>query len=130
MGQPAAKQGDRVTGTDMHVIVPPGAGTPALVPHPFNGAIDGGLSTDVIVAGAAAAVVGSTASNSHVPQGGSFQFPPRNQGRITTGSGSVVINGRPAARNGDTAVTCNDTLAGPIELPNGTVIATGTVEIG
>ena len=26
MGQPAAKQGDRITATDMHLIQPPGTG--------------------------------------------------------------------------------------------------------
>jgi uncharacterized Zn-binding protein involved in type VI secretion len=38
----------------------------------------------------------------------------------------VNINGKPAARNGDTAMTCND----PADLPAGTVVAVGTVAIG
>jgi uncharacterized Zn-binding protein involved in type VI secretion len=42
------------------------------------------------------------------------------------GSSTVFINGKAAARNGDTALTCND----PADLPAGTIIATGTVFIG
>jgi uncharacterized Zn-binding protein involved in type VI secretion len=42
------------------------------------------------------------------------------------GSATVMINGKPAARAGDTAMTCND----PSPLPVGTVVATGTVMIG
>jgi uncharacterized Zn-binding protein involved in type VI secretion len=38
----------------------------------------------------------------------------------------VKINGKMAARNGDMALTCND----PTDLPNGQVIAVGTVFIG
>jgi uncharacterized Zn-binding protein involved in type VI secretion len=37
-----------------------------------------------------------------------------------------MINNKPAARNGDTALTCND----PADLPIGTVVAVGTVMIG
>ncbi len=37
-----------------------------------------------------------------------------------------AINGKQAARNGDTANTCND----PADMPVGTVIAVGTVLIG
>jgi uncharacterized Zn-binding protein involved in type VI secretion len=62
----------------------------------------------------------------HIPQGGPFQVPPTNQGRIITGSATVLINGKQAARNGDTAMTCND----PTDMPVGTVVATGTVFIG
>jgi len=40
--------------------------------------------------------------------------------------GDVRINGKPAARSGDTALTCND----PADLPVGTVVAAGTVRIG
>jgi uncharacterized Zn-binding protein involved in type VI secretion len=38
----------------------------------------------------------------------------------------VFINGKPAARNGDKAITCND----PADLPVGTVVAASTVMIG
>ena len=42
------------------------------------------------------------------------------------GSATVLINGKMAARNGDTALTCND----PVDMPVGTVVAAGTVMIG
>ena len=127
MGAPAAKQGDRVTAVDMHLIQPP-TGTPVSLPNPFNGIIDGNLSTDVKINGMPAATVGSTATNTppHVPQGGSFVNPPTNQGQINKGSATVRINKKPAARAGDTALTCND----PAPLPVGTVVATSTVRIG
>ena len=34
--------------------------------------------------------------------------PPSNKAKVTTGSGTVKINGKKAARAGDTAETCND----------------------
>jgi uncharacterized Zn-binding protein involved in type VI secretion len=132
MGMPAAKQGDKIVGIDIHIVLiptpPVGQTTPTPLPHPFNGSIDGGLSQDVKIMGKPAATVDSTATNtpSHVPQGGSFQKPPSNKATIKIGSPTVKINGKMAARNGDMAMTCND----PTSLPFGTVIATGTVNIG
>lgn len=127
MGQPAAKQGDQIVALDTHIIIPPSA-PPVPVPLPFNGILDSNLSGDVNIMGMAAAVQGSTATNtpSHIPPGGSFQRPPHNTGTIKTGSATVFINGKPAARAGDTAETCND----PAELPVGTVVAVSTVMIG
>ena len=130
MGQPAAKQGDQITGVDTHIIMVPSPGgpVPTPIPHPFAGMLDGSLSTDVKIMGMPAAVVGSTATNTppHIPQGGPFQMPPSNRGQIIVGSMTVLINGKQAARNGDTANTCND----PADMPVGTVIAAGTVLIG
>ena len=130
MSQPAAKQGHQITATDIHIIMIPSptGPVPTPLPHPFMGILDGGLSSDVLIEGRPAATVGSTATNTppHIPQGGPFQIPPTNQGRITTGSGTVLINNKPAARSGDTAMTCND----PVELPVGQVVAAGTVLIG
>ena len=131
MGQPAAKQNDQVVGVDIHIILipsPPSGSVPTPIPHPFTGMIDGELSSDVNIMGQHAATIGSTATNtpSHIPQGGSFQSPPANSATIEVGSQTVNINGKGAARMGDTATTCND----PSDLPNGTVIAAGTVFIG
>ena len=130
MGQPAAKQGDQITAIDTHIILipSPGGPVPTPLPHPFSGIINGNLSSNVTIMGMAAATQGSTADNlpPHIPQGGPFQTPPRNRGQIMAGSATVMINGKPAARNGDTAQTCND----PVDLPVGTVIAVGTVLIG
>lgn len=133
MGQPAAKQGDTIVGVDTHIVMvpsPPGGPVPTPLPHPFNGMINGNLSSNVKINGMPAATVGSTANNvsAHIPTppGTAFQKPPTNQARIQLGSGTVKINGKQAARNGDIAMTCND----PADLPAGTVIAVGTVMIG
>jgi uncharacterized Zn-binding protein involved in type VI secretion len=52
--------------------------------------------------------------------------PPSNRATIIKGSATVFINGKLAARSGDTAMTCND----PVDAPVGTVVAVGTVMIG
>lgn len=130
MGQPAAKLGDRIEAVDVHIVlVVDGPDvTPTPEELPFNGIIDAGCSANVMIMGAAAATVGSTATNEppHIPIGGEFQDPPTNQGSIVSGSGTVLINGRPAARLGDTANTCND----PAPEPVGRVVAESTVLIG
>jgi uncharacterized Zn-binding protein involved in type VI secretion len=124
MGQPAAKKGDTIVATDVHLIQPPGA-APVSTPHPFKGLIDGGLSSNVTIMGKPAATKSSTATNTpaHQPIGGTFVKPPANTATILSGSPTVNINGNPAARNGDTAKTCND----PVDQPIGTVVAAGTV---
>lgn len=130
MAQPAAKKGDQVVATDIHIIMipTPGGPVPTPLPHPFAGMLDGGLSSDVNIGGQPAATKDSTATNtpSHIPQGGPFQQPPQNKATIQMGSGTVYINGKAAARSGDTATTCND----PSDLPAGSVVAVGTVFIG
>jgi uncharacterized Zn-binding protein involved in type VI secretion len=130
MGQPAAKQGDQISAIDTHIIMipSPGGPVPTPLPHPFHGIINGNLSSNVKIMGMAAATQGSTADNvpPHIPQGGPFQRPPSNKGQIINGSTTVMINGKPAARNGDKVLTCND----PTDLPVGTVIAVGIVMIG
>ncbi|SCL35140.1 Zn-binding Pro-Ala-Ala-Arg (PAAR) domain-containing protein, incolved in TypeVI secretion [Micromonospora pallida] len=127
MGVPAAKLGDKVVGNDTHIIMVPSPGgpVPTPTPMPFAGTITTGCSTDVLIEGKPAAVVGSGAVNSppHVPTGGPFQVPPTNQGTVLAGSPTVLINGKPAARHGDKVNTCND----PAPLPNGTIVATGQV---
>lgn len=133
MAVPAAKQGDRITGVDTHMVMvpaPPGPPVPTPLPHPFSGIIVGGLSRDVKIMGLPAATVDSTATNTppHIPTppGTAFQIPPSNRARIIRGSATVLINGKGAARSGDTALTCND----PVDQPVGTVVAAGTVFIG
>lgn len=130
MGQPAAKQGDQIMATDTHIIMipSPGGPVPTPLPHPFVGIINGDCSTNVKIMSMPAATVGSTAMNTppHIPQEDPFQKPPSNQGKIIMGSTTVFINNKPAARNGDTAMTCND----PADMPVGKVLAISTVMIG
>jgi uncharacterized Zn-binding protein involved in type VI secretion len=127
MSAPAAKQGDRVTALDLHLIQPPGTAPTVTVPHPFSGLLQQDLSADVRLTGQPAATVGSVAINTppHIPQGGTFVNPPSNRGTIRAGSSSVRINGKAAARAGDTAETCGEPTN-----PAGKVVATGTVRIG
>ena len=130
MGQPAAKQGDQVISTDIHIVMipSPGGPIPTPLPNPFTGQLDGSLSSDVKIEGKAAATKDSTATNSpsHIPAGGPFQSPPSNKATIFMGSATVKINGKAAARTGDIAMTCND----PSDLPVGQVVAVSTVLIG
>jgi uncharacterized Zn-binding protein involved in type VI secretion len=80
--------------------------------------------------GKPAATVGSTADNvpPHLPTppGTAFQTPPANRGTVQAGSPTVHINSKPAARNGDTVMTCND----PADAPVGKIVAVGTVLVG
>lgn len=116
--------------TDIHIVMipSPGGPVPTPLPHPFSGILDSNLSTNVKIMGKPAATVGSMASNTppHIPQGGPFQVPPTNKGTILMGSGTVMINNKPAARNGDKAQTCAD----PVPNMAATVVAVGTVMIG
>jgi uncharacterized Zn-binding protein involved in type VI secretion len=133
MAQPAAKQNDRVTATDTHIVMvpqPSGPPVPTPLPHPFSGMLNSNLSPTVKIMGLPAATVGSIAQNQppHLPTppGTAFQIPPTNMGTVMMGSTTVMINGKPAARNGDTVQTCND----PAPAPVGQIIAVGTVMIG
>lgn len=131
MGKPAAKKGDQITGTCTHTLMvpaPPGSPVPTPTPGmPFAGIIDNGLSSNVKIMGQPAATVDSMASNTppHVaPPTSPFQSPPGNKATIKMGSGTVKINGKAAARAGDTAETCDE-----VKSP-GTVVAVSTVNIG
>ena len=130
MGVPSAKEGDKVVGLDIHVImIPSPAGpVPTPIPMPFTGQLDGALASSVLIDNKHAAVKGSTATNqpSHIPAGGPFQTPPTNKGTVDMGSDSVFFDNEKAARMGDIVKTCND----PTEAPNGVIIATGTVLVG
>jgi uncharacterized Zn-binding protein involved in type VI secretion len=130
MGAPIAKANDQVLAFDTHIVLVPPFLTPAPLPHPFTGVLNGGLAPTVKVGGQAAAVVGSTADNQppHIPTppGVSFQKPPTNKGTVQNGSPTVRITGKGAARLADIVMTCND----PADLPVGQIIAAGTVTAG
>ena len=131
MGQDAAKEGDDVSGTDIHLVkIPTPAGeVPIPMPFPFAGKIDGGLSSDVNYDGKPAAIMGSTAkaTSDHIPTGSGFLIEPKNEATCFIGSTTVFVNGKAAMRNGDMALTCND----PVDLPMGTIAAQScTVKIG
>lgn len=124
MPQPAARQGDPVTGVDVHVVLVPSPGgpVPTPTPLPFSGTVTSGTVADVLVNGMPAAVAGSGAQASppHVPPPGtSFANPPTSTGRIQTGSTTVLVGGKGLARLGDPVMTCND----PAEAPTSAVTA-------
>ncbi|WP_437536844.1 PAAR domain-containing protein [Sorangium sp. So ce726] len=125
---PAAKEGDRITAMDNHTVLLPPYEEPVDETLPFNGILDGALCATVFIDGTPAAVVGSTATNTppHIPIGGEFAVEPSNVGEIVSGSGTVLFEGRPAARSGDQAQTCNDVFVGP----TGIVDAVSTVVVG
>jgi uncharacterized Zn-binding protein involved in type VI secretion len=131
MGQPAATQGSQIVAVDTHIVMipSPGGPVPTPLPSPFSGQITGGTVSSVLIMGKPAAVIGSTADNvpPHVPAGGPFQTPPQNSGTVQSGSGTVRIEGKGAARHLDTATTCDDIAP---TAPKGQVIAAGTVLIG
>jgi uncharacterized Zn-binding protein involved in type VI secretion len=121
---------DQVTGIDIHIVLipSPGGPVPTPLPHPFAGQITSGCSTDVLICGQPAAVVGATAQAAppHIPQGGPFSIPPTNQGTIMPpGSPMVLINGKPAARVGDPVMTCND----PVPAPTSTITGPGALTV-
>lgn len=133
MGQPAARQGDAVTGVDIHIVMVPGPGSPVPtpLPHPFSGTITSGTVASVLIGGAPAATVGSVATNSppHIPTppGTAFQKPPANSGDVSMGSSTVTIGGKAAARIGDPVRTCND----PVDTDTSAIVAGApTVLIG
>lgn len=124
MGSPAANKTSMVQAIDTHIVMVPSPGgpVPTPLPHPFIGQFASGLSTDVNIAGQAAATVDSVANNQppHIPTppGTAFQSPPSDQGKVILGSTSVTINGQQAARLSDTVETCND----PADAPVGKII--------
>jgi uncharacterized Zn-binding protein involved in type VI secretion len=113
-GQRAARRDDTVDGVDIHIVlVPSPTGTvPTPLPHRFAGRLTEELSDDVRVNDRAAATVDSVAPNdprhTPTPPGTSFQRAPANRGTVASGSDSVRINRRKAARQGDRVRTCND----------------------
>src|SRR5262249_49141413 len=136
--QAAASEGDQIvpTGTHSHWVNMPHPPTPLLLPYPCVWKISENLSPNVRIAGQPAALGGSGGDNAKAgnphkwPPGTSFVHPPKNMdlATITAGSGHVRINGRGAARNGDTCDTCNE----PNGASSGRVVVSGqsTVWIG
>lgn len=130
MGNPAANKNSMVQAVDIHIVMVPTAAGPAPIPlpHVFMGQMGSALSTTVNIAGQPAAMVDSVADNKpqHIamPPGTSFQKPPANQGTVTLGSFTVKMDGKYAARLGDSVKTCND----PADMLVGTVI-TGAVTV-
>lgn len=112
MGTPAAVAGDRVTATcAVHQIPNPATGAPQPAPPmPFSAPLVTGLATRVLVGGKPAAVVGSSGYNTppHVGLHASdpFMVPTTQVGQVVGGSGTVLVEGKQAARTGASCVVC------------------------
>lgn len=123
MAMPAAKMGDSIVNqADIHIVLVPSPGGPVPTPQPFpfNGKISVNTSLNVRINNKPAATVGSKGFNvpPHIPGSGTFQTPPSNEGSISSGSNSVRINNKGAARANDICVTCHDIPpAGPQAPP-------------
>jgi uncharacterized Zn-binding protein involved in type VI secretion len=138
MGKAAARSGDKlvVKGTLDHkykVDSTPPVTTPYTCD--FSGTIANGVSADVSIGTAAAAIKNDASeSGAHTAaiaaQGGSWlsvpkDNTPKNSAKVTGGSASVFINGKPAVRDGDGADTCDTN--GAVEVQNA---GSATVFIG
>lgn len=128
--QPVAKRGDRIIGLDTHIVLvaSPGGPIPTPTPMPFEGELDGSLSSSVFANNEELALESSTAENAphHMPVNGTFQTPPSNQGTVVRGSGVVFADNRAVARANDPARSCTDGA----EDENGHVMADATVFAG
>jgi len=131
MGKPGARKNDPIvsaTPGDVHIIMVPSPGgpVPTPIPHPCASLIKDGLAEKVKVMGQPGAVKGSKSKHSppHIPMGpGPFQKPPKNEGKIVTGSANVFYEGKEAAMLGDTGEMCSD----PSNTPVGKVIGTAAM---
>ncbi|NNF08187.1 MAG: hypothetical protein HKN21_15595, partial [Candidatus Eisenbacteria bacterium] len=130
MGKPGAKKLDQVlsvTPGDVHIIMipSPGGPVPTPIPHPVTSIIKDKVAKKVKVMGQPGAVKGSVSQHTppHIPQGGPFQKPPSNKGKIFTASSNVFYENKEAAMLGDTAEMCSD----PKDTPVGKVIGTAAM---
>ena len=132
---PAAKQTDKIIGVDTHIILipTPGGPVPTPLPHPFNGMITTDCSTTVFIGGLPAATVDSVADNipPHIPQGGPFQTPPTNKGKIIMGSPDVFIdNGGGGGAGGSGGATSSSATAQSAEVEEGHYLDVKVVDKG
>ena len=113
MGEPAAVMNDQIRGqcAGHHVVPGPSGGpAPAPAPLPFSAPLLQGLAARVLIAGKPAAVQGSSGVNTpphaglHVTD--PFVSPPQQRGTVVGGSGTVLIEGKPAAKTGSPCTCC------------------------
>lgn len=113
MGQAAAVMNDQITGRcSIHQVPNPtsGAPQPSPAPLPFAAPLARGLATSVIVEGRSAAVVGSSGINTppHVGLHATDPYvtPAIQEARVTSGSATVLFEGKPAAATGAQCTCC------------------------
>jgi uncharacterized Zn-binding protein involved in type VI secretion len=138
MAEPAAKEGDKISGTSQVWVKLPES-SPSTVPFKYEGSIDKSCSSNVFIMGMPAATMGSTATTTPETSVPYLQSPIDNPidnktATVATGSSTVLINNKSAARNEDKAEACDfSTTSSPGKCDkkqNGKVNATGSVYIG
>ena len=111
MGSPAIVLGDRISGIcPIHQIPNPATGVPQPAPPmPFSAPLINGLESTVLISGKPAAVLGSSGLNAPPHVGlhpaDPFTMPNLQEGRVVSGSATVMVGGKPAA-NGTSSATC------------------------
>src|SRR4051812_37156758 len=117
MGQPAAKQGDEVKATDIHIVMVPSptGQVPTPLPHTFSGKLDGALSKDVNIEGKPAA-----AKAAPPPGRKTSGQPPGRQGparpqfpRPTPGGAALPKSPPPTRRRSSSAARRSRSTARP-----------------
>lgn len=113
MGAPAIVRNNRVIGTCPIHQIPAPSGTAPAGPLPFSAPLTEGLIDSVRIGGQPAAVMGSSGSNTppHLGLHASdpFAVAKTQVGRITNGSPTVLIGGKPAATATSQALCCGPT---------------------
>jgi uncharacterized Zn-binding protein involved in type VI secretion len=112
MGQPAVVANDRIVSSCALHMVPSPSGAPMAspAPLPFSAPLKSGLATTVKIGGKYAAVQGSSGMNTPAHAGlhasDPYLTPSTQEGRVVTGSSSVLFDGHPAAYSGCPVTGC------------------------
>lgn len=128
MAAPAIVQGDKITGQcPNHQIPNPSSGAPQPAPPmPFSAPLTIGLVMNVLIEGKPAAVENSQGLNTPPHVGlhpsDTYMAPPQQMGKITKGSATVFIGGKPAANAQSQCQCCS--------VPGSLVPTVTTVMIG
>jgi uncharacterized Zn-binding protein involved in type VI secretion len=104
--------GDKVTGAcAIHKIPNPNTGAPQKAPPmPFSAPLTMALATKTLIAGKAAVVQGSaglcTPPHAGLHPSDPYALPPTELGKVTMGSPTVLIEGKPAATASSEVTMC------------------------
>jgi uncharacterized Zn-binding protein involved in type VI secretion len=109
MGAPAAKENDQIIGTCVGHLMPGPTGQITAPPLPFSAPIDKQVARSVKVEGAAAVIVGVSwglCQPAHAGLSDAWLAPPTQRGAITTGSQTVLVEGKPMAHARSQCTMC------------------------
>ena len=126
MGAPAARLNDSVLGADTHIVMVPSRHRHCPHSDPRSrvlGHVDVRRVTGRPHRGSRGGRRRNggheqPAARANAPRT-SFQSPPSNRGKVSQGSSTVTINGKAAARVGDSVRTCND----PTDLDTSAIVS-------